>query len=31
VGKLRIRRFEIVSPTLHIIFIELVGGEQAHA
>ena len=31
VGKLRIRRFEIVSPTLHNIFIELVGGEQAHA
>ena len=31
VGRLRIRRFEIVSPTLHNIFIELVGGEQAHA
>jgi len=31
VGRLRIRRFEMVSPTLHNIFIELVGGEQAHA
>jgi ABC-2 type transport system ATP-binding protein len=31
VGRLRIRRFEIVSPTLHNIFIELVGGEHAHA
>jgi ABC-2 type transport system ATP-binding protein len=31
VGRLTIRRFEIVSPTLHNIFIELVGGEQAHA
>jgi ABC-2 type transport system ATP-binding protein len=31
VERLRIRRFEIVSPTLHNIFIELVGGEQAHA
>jgi ABC-2 type transport system ATP-binding protein len=31
VGRLKIRRFEIVSPTLHNIFIELVGGEQAHA
>ncbi|MBZ5640024.1 MAG: ATP-binding cassette domain-containing protein [Acidobacteriia bacterium] len=31
VGRLRIRRFEIVSPTLHNIFIELVGGGEAHA
>ncbi len=31
VGRLRIRRFEIVSPTLHNIFIERVGGEHAHA
>lgn len=29
VDRLRVRRFEIVAPTLHNIFIELVGGEQA--
>ncbi len=31
VGRLRIRRFEIVSPSLHNIFIELVGPEAVHA
>jgi len=30
-ARLRIRRFEIVSPTLHNIFIELVGGELPQA
>jgi ABC-2 type transport system ATP-binding protein len=30
-GKLRIRRFEIVAPTLHNIFIEQVGGRRADA
>jgi ABC-2 type transport system ATP-binding protein len=31
VRRLRIRRFEIVAPTLHNIFLELVGGERNHA
>lgn len=30
-ARLRIRRFEVVAPTLHNIFIELVGGERNHA
>lgn len=30
-SKLRIRRFEVVSPTLHSIFIALVGGGSPHA
>ncbi len=30
-GRLRIRRFELVAPTLHNIFIEAVGGEVARA
>ncbi len=29
--RLRIRRFEVVSPTLHSIFIALVGGGRTHA
>lgn len=28
---LRVRKFEVVSPTLHNIFIEQVGGEVTHA
>jgi len=31
IGKLRIRRFEVVAPTLHNIFIEQVGPEVVHA
>jgi ABC-2 type transport system ATP-binding protein len=31
VGRLRIRRFEQVSPSLHNIFIDLVKGERANA
>jgi ABC-2 type transport system ATP-binding protein len=30
-GKLRIRRFELMAPSLHKIFVDLVGGEDAAA
>ena len=31
VGRLRIRRFEIVAPSLHNIFVQQVGGEDSDA
>ncbi|MCI0656205.1 MAG: DUF4162 domain-containing protein, partial [Acidobacteria bacterium] len=31
VERVRVRRFEIMEPTLHNIFIEQVGGHSAHA
>jgi ABC-type uncharacterized transport system ATPase subunit len=30
-GRLRMRRFELLEPSLHSIFIRLVGGEAAEA
>jgi ABC-2 type transport system ATP-binding protein len=31
VGQVAVRRFEVVSPSLHKIFVELVGGKSAEA